>query len=86
VSEHERPKDVFTLLGGFYLALHRAVSGEHGSPAVTALARVTVLLLGLGCAGPILWAALRDMPAALALFLGAALVLRVVRWFLRRSQ
>ena len=84
--EHEKPKDVFSLLGGFYQGLQAAVSGKHGDPGRTALARVAVLVLGFGCAAPILWAALRTMPAPLGVLIILFVAFRVVRWYWRRGR
>ena len=85
MSDHEKPKDVLSLLGGFHKALGSAVSGKHGGPKLTAFARVMVLLLGLGLAGPILWHVLWTMPTVLAVFIASGVMLRLGRWCYRRG-
>ncbi len=86
MSEHEKPKDVFSLLAGFHHTLHGAMSDKHGSPKLTAFVRVTVLLLGLGLAGAILWHSLLTMPKALAALISSATAFRVIRWYWRRGR
>ena len=66
----------------FVWAIHQRLQGEvrgkHGGPLRTILVRGLVILLALGLAGDILGHALVTMPTGLKVFIGSALVVRVL--------
>jgi hypothetical protein len=65
--------------------LHK-MNGKRGNPSRVFLLKIVFILMMLSFAGPILWRALLTMPTALAVFIGSAVVFRVVRWYWRRSR
>jgi hypothetical protein len=86
MSDDEHPRDLTALLAAFYRGVRSATSGKHTSPGTTALLRLAVLLVGLACAGPILWHALGTMPAVLVVFIVVAVAIRVGYWYFRRQR
>ena len=86
MSDSDKPKDVFSLLGAVYHGVHAEMRGGHGSPLRTAFVRVAVLLVVLVCSGPMLWAALLEMPTPLVVLISAFVVFWVVRWYWRRGR
>lgn len=77
-------------LAAAYLIYRRTISQLNGKQThVTRgqLIRLLLLLmLTMPVAGPILWHAFWVMPPALALFLGSAIAVRIVRWYWRRHH
>jgi len=86
MSQGEGPRDAVSFLLAFSRRVYSEMRGDHGYPARTAFARITVLLVVLVCGGPILWGAIRTMPTPLVVLIAAVVVFRVVRWYLRRGR
>lgn len=88
MSGQRRPWATALVAYAVYRRTLSTVSGRHQSPRRTLLVRmviVTLFLLVMPVAGPILWQAIIAMPAALVFFLVSATVFRVVRWYWRRQ-
>lgn len=65
------------------------LAGKRSNPRRTLMLRlllVAMFMLVMPIAGPIFWHALLTMPTPLVVFVVSALVLRVVRWYWRRSR
>jgi uncharacterized membrane protein len=86
VSGTRPPWGTALLVYAAYRRTIRKVGGKHRRPAQTLFVTGVVLMLVMPIAGPILWHALVTMPTVLVMLIGAAIVFRVVRWFLRRYR
>jgi hypothetical protein len=70
-----------------YLIYRRATKGTRRpfpNPARVWLVRLLLVMFSAPLAAPILWHALWTMPVPLAVFFGAVIAHRLVRWYIRR--
>lgn len=82
----DKPRDVLQFLAAVNRRVYTELRGEHGNRPRTALVRLTVLVVVLGLAGPILWAAILNMPPALVVIVGLFILVRVGRWYAKRNR
>jgi RsiW-degrading membrane proteinase PrsW (M82 family) len=83
-SHNNREPNVYDLIWRLTRRAHYEMKGDHGNPARAWFARLLVLWLVLAFEGPILWQALLALPAPAVAFIVLIVVVRLVRWFLRR--
>jgi len=67
-----------------YRRATRKVGKPYANPARVWFVRLLLIAVTLPIAAPIFWHALLTMPTPLAVFIGSAVTLRIVRWYLRR--
>ena len=80
----EKPKDVLWLLAEFQRRVWYEVSGKHGNPTRTVIARLVLLALTLPVAVPILWQAFLHLPPFFLVLIALAVMIRLARWYLKR--
>jgi len=77
-------RDGFALWSAINKGLRTITNPEKVGPTAAGLARVGVVLLFLGCAGPVLFRALGHIPVGLAVLVALGLLLRIGLWLWRR--
>lgn len=66
--------------------INYVTSGKHGNAGLTVFARLVLIFIVLGFAGPILGHALMTMPAGLVVIIMLGLALRLMLWYFKRSH
>jgi hypothetical protein len=79
VRHHERPRDIWWLLGAIYRRTSGEMRGEYGGPTRTALARIVVVTVVLGFAGSTLWAAFKALLPTILVIAAIVVGLRLLR-------
>jgi hypothetical protein len=84
MSRHERPRDLWSVLGTVHQWIGRELRGEHGDPGRTALARFVVGTVMVLFAGSPLVATFKALLTTILVITALVVVVRIVRRLMRQ--